>query len=215
MKHVFFCMLIFMSLPIFADRLEKEFFYFANESDIAVYRQYYYDKAGNLEKIKQINDDSGIRTDYKYDKKLLTEAKEYNDDVLISKTVFLYKEKEKMPYRREIYDSFGKLTSYSLFTFQANDKNPLSIETYNADNKLSERMVFIYTDNYLSEIQIFDDKNELQLCRKQIIDKQKNAVTEEIIFKDKIISTVKREFSSSRKSGNKIFSLPDNFFDFK
>ena len=216
MKRVVLGLIFFVSLPVFADRLIKEDFYFVNDSEVINSRMYRYGKNGDLEVIGQVNDDSGIYTEYIYEKKRLTEAKEYNDETLISHSFFLYHdEKSKAPYRRDVYDGLKKLKSYSLFTFEEDEKNPILIETFNDKNKLSERMVFVYSGDMLSEIQIFDENKELQLCRKQIFDEHKNAVKEEIILGGKVIRVIKREFSLSRKNNNKIFSLPDNFFDFK
>ena len=177
---------------------------------------YRYGKNGDLEMIRQVNDDSGIYTQYLYEKKRLTESKEYNDETLISHSFFLYhNEKSKAPYRRDVYDGLKKLKSYSLFTIGEDGKNPVLIETFNNKDKLLERMVFVYVDGMLSEIQIFDENKELQLCRKQTFNESKNAVKEEIILGGKVIRVIKREFSLSRKNTDKIFSLPDNFFDFK
>ncbi len=215
MKRFILSALLFVSLPIFADRLIKENFYSGKDNDISVSRQYYYGKNGNLESIRQVNDESGIRINYIYKKKQLIEAEEYNDDILVSHSVFLYRDNEETPYRREVYDSLNNLKSYSLFTFEANGKNPLIIKTYNDKNELLEQMVFVYSNGNLSEIQILDDTEKLILCHRQIIDENKNALTEEVIFQGKIIRTIKREFVSSRKKSSKIFSLPNNFFDFK
>lgn len=215
MKCLISSILIFVSLPIFADKLAKENFYSGTDADIAISRHYHYGKNGNLESIMQINNESEIKTNYIYKKKRLVEAKEYDGDILISRSIFLYREKEEFPYRREIYDSFDKLKSYSLFTFEFGGKNPVLIKTYDDKNELLEQMVFIYSEGNLSEIQLFDNFEKLILRRKQIIDKNRNAVTEEVIFQGKIIRTVKREFVLSRKKSSKIFSLPDNFFDFK
>lgn len=229
MKCLISSILIFVSLPIFADKLAKEHFYSGTNTDTAISRQYHYGKNGNLESITQISDESEIRVHYIYKKKQLTKAEEYNDDIFISRSIFLYREKEKIPYRREVYDSFDKLKSYSLFTFESDGKNPVSIETYNNKNELSERMVFIYSEEnsseseknsseserFLSEIRIFDNSEKLILRRRQTVDKNKNAVMEEVIFQDKIIRIVKRDFIASRRKNSKVFSLPENFFDFR
>lgn len=215
MKCVILSMLVLVSLPLFADKLAKENFYSGTDADAVGARHYHYGKSGNLENVVQTNDNSGIKTDYIYKKKRLTEAKEYNDGILISRSVFLYREKEETPYRREVYDSFDKLKSYSLFTFESGGKNPVSIKTYNDKNELSEQMVFVYSEGNLAEIHVFDDSETLILRRRQTVDESRNAVLEEVIFQGKTIRTVKREFISSRKKSSKIFSLPDNFFDFK
>lgn len=216
MKRVVLSLIFFVSLPVFANRLIKEDFYFVSDSQVINSRMYRYGKNGDLEMIRQVNDDSGIYTQYLYEKKRLTEAKEYNDETLISHSFFLYhNEKSKAPYRRDVYDGLKKLKSYSLFTIGEDGKNPVLIETFNNKDKLLERMVFVYVDGMLSEIQIFDENKELQLCRKQTFNESKNAVKEEIILGGKVIRVIKREFSLSRKNTDKIFSLPDNFFDFK
>ena len=216
MKRVVLSLIFFVSLPVFANRLIKEDFYFVSDSQVINSRMYRYGKNGDLEMIRQVNDDSGIYTQYLYEKKRLTEAKEYNDETLISHSFFLYhNEKSKAPYRRDVYDGLKKLKSYSLFTIGKDGKNPVLIETFNNKDKLLERMVFVYVDGMLSEIQIFDENKELQLCRKQTFNESKNAVKEEIILGGKVIRVIKREFSLSRKNTDKIFSLPDNFFDFK
>ena len=216
MKRVVLSLIFFVSLPVFANRLIKEDFYFVSDSQVINSRMYRYGKNGDLEMIRQVNDDSGIYTQYLYEKKRLTEAKEYNDETLISHSFFLYhNEKSKAPYRRDVYDGLKKLKSYSLFTIGEDGKNPVLIETFNNKDKLLERMVFVYVNGMLSEIQIFDENKELQLCRKQTFNESKNAVKEEIILGGKVIRVIKREFSLSRKNTDKIFSLPDNFFDFK
>lgn len=216
MKRVVLSLIFFVSLPVFANRLIKEDFYFVSDSQVINSRMYRYGKNGDLEMIRQVNDDSGIYTQYLYEKKRLTESKEYNDETLISHSFFLYhNEKSKAPYRRDVYDGLKKLKSYSLFTIGEDGKNPVLIETFNNKDKLLERMVFVYVDGMLSEIQIFDENKELQLCRKQTFNESKNAVKEEIILGGKVIRVIKREFSLSRKNTDKIFSLPDNFFDFK
>ena len=216
MKRVVLSLIFFVSLPVFANRLIKEDFYFVSDSQVINSRMYRYGKNGDLEMIRQVNDDSGIYTQYLYEKKRLTEAKEYNDETLISHSFFLYhNEKSKAPYRRDVYDGLKKLKSYSLFTIGEDGKNPVLIETFNNKDKLLERMLFVYVDGMLSEIQIFDENKELQLCRKQTFNESKNAVKEEIIFGGKVIRVIKREFSLSRKNTDKIFSLQDNFFDFK
>ena len=216
MKRVVLSLIFFVSLPVFANRLIKEDFYFVSDSQVINSRMYRYGKNGDLEMIRQVNDDSGIYTQYLYEKKRLTEAKEYNDETLISHSFFLYhNEKSKAPYRRDVYDGLKKLKSYSLFTIGEDEKNPVLIETFNNKDELLERMVFVYSGDMLSEIQIFDENKELQLCRKQTFNESKNAVKEEIILGGKVIRVIKREFSLSRKNTDKIFSLPDNFFDFK
>lgn len=215
MKRLIFNVLLFVSLPIFADKLVKETFFSTADNDISASRQFHYGKNGNLESIRQINDDSEIRINYIYQKKLLTESEEYNDDIPVSRSIFLYHDKEKKPYRRENYDSFNKLKSYSLFTFDAAGKNPVLIKTYNEKNELLEQTNFIYSDGNLLEIRICDEMGKIIMRRKQIIDENKNEATEEVIFQNKIIRTIKRDFVSSRKKSDKIFSLPDNFFDFK
>lgn len=215
MKRLVLSALLFVSLPIFADKLVKETFFSPEDSDISVSRQYHYGKNGDLESIRQISDESEIKVNYIYRKKLLIKSEEYNDDVLVSHSVFLYNGKEKQPYRRENYDSFDNMKSYSLFTFDAAGTNPVLIKTYNERNKLSEQMRFVYSDGNLAEIQICDEAGKVVMCRKQTIDENKNEAAEDVIFHDKVIRTIKRDFVSSRKKSHKIFSLPDNFFDFK
>ena len=80
MKRVVLGLIFFVSLPVFADRLIKEDFYFVNDSEVINSRMYRYGKNGDLELIRQVNDDSGIYTEYIYKKKRLAEAKEYNDE---------------------------------------------------------------------------------------------------------------------------------------
>ena len=90
MKRVVLSLIFFVSLPVFANRLIKEDFYFVSDSQVINSRMYRYGKNGDLEMIRQVNDDSGIYTQYLYEKKRLTEAKEYNDETLISHSFFLY-----------------------------------------------------------------------------------------------------------------------------
>ena len=55
MKHVFFCMLVFMSLPIFADRLEKELGDDYRKNIVATT-----DKASGV--LRQLSDQEGYKT---------------------------------------------------------------------------------------------------------------------------------------------------------